>query len=163
MLETKKEELENVRREKIKGIIVRSRVRWAEEGEKPTKYFCSLESRNYINKTISRVEKDNGQIITKQENILLEVKQFYENLYKSHDFNGNQDTEILSILDTIEQNPKLSSENKNKLEGELTEREILTALKKMKNNKSPGIDGFTSEFFKFFYTDIKKIHKKGHK
>ena len=78
---------------------------------------------------------------------MLEVKQFYENLYKSHDFNGNQDTEILSILDTIEQNPKLSSENKNKLEGELTEREILTALKKMKNNKSPGIDGFTSEFF----------------
>ena len=160
LLETKKEELENVRREKIKGIIVRSRVRWAEEGEKPTKYFCSLESRNYINKTISRVEKDNGQIITKQENILLEVKQFYENLYKSHDFNGNQDTEILSILDTIEQNPKLSSENKNKLEGELTEREILTALKKMKNNKSPGIDGFTSEFFKFFYTDIKIFIKR---
>ena len=160
LLETKKEELENVRREKIKGIIVRSRVRWAEEGEKPTKYFCSLESRNYINKTISRVEKDNGQIITKQENILLEVKQFYENLYKSHDFNGNQDIEILSILDTIEQNPKLSSENKNKLEGELTEREILTALKKMKNNKSPGIDGFTSEFFKFFYTDIKIFIKR---
>ena len=78
MLETKKEELENVRREKIKGIIVRSRVRWAEEGEKPTKYFCSVESRNYINKTISRVEKDNGQIVTKQENILLEVIQFYE-------------------------------------------------------------------------------------
>ena len=78
---------------------------------------------------------------------MLEVKHFYENLYKSHDFNGNQDTEILSILDTIEQNPKLSSQNKNKLEGELTEREILTALKKVKNNKSPGIDGFTSEFF----------------
>ena len=91
---------------------------------------------------------------------MFEVKQFYENLYKSHDFNGNQDTEILSILDTIEQNPKLSSENKNKLEGELTEREILTALKKMKNNKSPGIDGFTSEFFKFFYTDIKIFIKR---
>ena len=91
---------------------------------------------------------------------MLEVKQFYENLYKSHDFNGNQDIEILSILDTIEQSPKLSSENKNKLEGELTEREILTALKKMKNNKSPGIDGFTSEFFKFFYTDIKIFIKR---
>ena len=59
--------------------------------------------------------------------MLLEVKQFYKNLYKSHDFNGNQDTEILPILEIIEQNPKLSSENKNKLEGELTEKEILTA------------------------------------
>ena len=24
----------------------------------------------------------------------------------------------------------------------------------MKNNKSPGLDGFTVEFFKFFWTDI---------
>ena len=41
------------------------------------------------------------------------------------------------------------------LEGELTEKEILAALKKMKNNKSPGTDGFTSEFLNFFYNDIK--------
>ena len=50
LLEIKKEELENVRKEKIKGINIRSRVKWAGEGEKPTKYFCNLESRNYINK-----------------------------------------------------------------------------------------------------------------
>ena len=30
----------------------------------------------------------------------------------------------------------------------------------MKNNKSPGIDGFTLEFFKFFYTDIKSFIKR---
>ena len=147
LLETKQEELENIRKEKIKGIIIRSRVRWAEEGEKPTKYFCNLESRNYINKTITKIEKDNGQTITKQEDILIEVKQFYENLYKCQDPNDNQDTEINSILQNIQQNPRLSFENKNRLEGELTEKEILAALKKMKNNKSPGTDGFTSEFF----------------
>ena len=134
-------------KKKNKGIIIRSRVRWAEEGEKSTKYFCNLESRNYINKTISRIEKDNGQTITKQEDILNEVKQFYENFYKNHDVNENQDNEIISILEYIKQNPKLSFENRNKLEGELTEKEILAALKKMKNNKSPGMDGFTSEFF----------------
>ena len=27
-------------------------------------------------------------------------------------------------------------------------------LKKMKNNKSPGLSGFTVDFFKFFWTDI---------
>ena len=30
----------------------------------------------------------------------------------------------------------------------------------MKNNKSPGIDGFTSEFFKKNYTDIKIFIKR---
>ena len=39
-VETKKIELENIRKEKLQGIIIRSRVKWAEEGEKPTRYFC---------------------------------------------------------------------------------------------------------------------------
>ena len=120
--EIKQEELENVRKEKNKGIIIRSRVKWTEEGEKPTKYFCNLESRNYINKTISRIEKDNRQTVTKQEDILNEVKQFYENLYKNDDVNENQDNEIVSILENIQQNTKLSFECRNKLEGELKKK-----------------------------------------
>jgi hypothetical protein len=31
---------------------------------------------------------------------------------------------------------------------------MLTSLKKMSNNTSPGNDGFTVEFFKFFWKDI---------
>ena len=74
--------------------------------------------------------------------------------------NKNQDNEIISILEHIQQNPKLSFESRNELEDELTEKEILAALKKMKNNKSPGTDGFTSEFFRFFYNDIKVFIKR---
>lgn len=32
--------------------------------------------------------------------------------------------------------------------------EVLTSLKKMSNNTSPGFDGFTVEFHKFFWRDI---------
>ena len=74
--------------------------------------------------------------------------------------NENQDNEIHTILENIQQNPKLSNESKNNLEGELTEKEILNVLKKMKNNKSPGTDVFTTEFFKFFYNDIKVFIKR---
>ena len=80
LIENKKEELENVRKEKLNGITVRSRVRWAEEGEKPTKYFCSLESRNYVNKTIPKVVKDDDSIVHNQEEILIEVRIFYKDL-----------------------------------------------------------------------------------
>lgn len=34
----------------------------------------------------------------------------------------------------------------NNLEGYITNEEALLALKNMKNNKSPGSDGFTTEF-----------------
>ena len=41
------------------------------------------------------------------------------------------------------------------LEGDITEEEISITLKKMKNDKSPGSDGFSAEFFKFFFKDLK--------
>ena len=151
-LDEKKTELENIRKEKMQGIMVRARVRWAEEGEKPTKYFCNLESRNHINKTIFKVTKDNGDTINRQEEILKEVKKFYSNLYKTHDI--IEDKDIQEIFNDLQTSPKLSLEEINKLEGEISDEEILSILKKMKNNKSPGSDGFSVEFFKFFYKDI---------
>ena len=36
----------------------------------------------------------------------------------------------------------------------ITVKEIGQVLKRMKNNKSPGIDDFTSEFFKVFYSKL---------
>ena len=64
----------------MKGKLVRSRAQWVDEGEKPTKYFCGLESKNYTSKIIPKVEKDNGEIVTDQKEILKEVQYFYENL-----------------------------------------------------------------------------------
>jgi hypothetical protein len=47
--------------------------------------LSSLESKNYTSKIIPKVEKDNGEIVTDQKEILKEVQYFYENLYKNKD------------------------------------------------------------------------------
>ena len=52
---------------------------------------------------------------------------------------------------TILQN---SEEEAYSIEGEITYLEATSFLKKMQNNKSPGSDGFTTEFFKFFWSDL---------
>ena len=41
------------------------------------------------------------------------------------------------------------------MEGLISVEELTTHLKKIKNNVSPGSTGFTNEFFKFFWVDIK--------
>lgn len=51
---------------------------------------------------------------------------------------------------------KLTDEDKFLLERDVTLTEIETALKQMKNGKSPGIDGLSIEF-KTFWTDIKNL------
>jgi hypothetical protein len=54
-----------------KGKIIRSRVQWIEEGGKPTKYFCGLESKIFTSKIIPKIERDDGKTITKQFDILV--------------------------------------------------------------------------------------------
>ena len=68
-LESKKIELEQLRIKKLKGKIVRSRVQWIEEGEKPTNYFCGLESKNFMSKIIPKIERDDGEMLTDQNKI----------------------------------------------------------------------------------------------
>jgi hypothetical protein len=50
---------------------------------------------------------------------------------------------------------KPTKEEVVKCEGYLTFQECLFSLKNMKNLKSPDIDGFTVEFYKFFWNDIR--------
>lgn len=57
-LQDAKNKLQEIRKEHIKGLFVRSKVKWIENGEKPTKYFLSLEKRNYINKTVNKLMHD---------------------------------------------------------------------------------------------------------
>ena len=52
--------------------------------------------------------------------------------------------------------PALNEIEQNSCEGLVTSMECLKALKTMENNKSPGTDGFTCEFYKFFWKDIEK-------
>ena len=149
-IENKKKELQELRQTKLKGSILRSKAQWIVEGEKPTKYFCSLESRNFTNKIIPKIQKENGVIISDQNEILQEVKNFYQDLYSSKTTESN----LLKNFDNDFENikvPKLTNTEADQLEEPISLSEASVVLKNMKNEKSPGSSGFTTEFFKVFW------------
>lgn len=150
ILEQKKTNLVNIRRQKIEGVMLRSKCRYQDLGEKPTKYFLNLENRNYTNKTISKLIDEDGKEYTETKDILNLQKDFYKKLYSKNEDLNEENIEML----IGENSEKLSDLDSEKLEGEIKYSELLQALKNMKNDKSPGQDGFTSEFFKFFWVDI---------
>ena len=82
-LDEKKKALETIRKHRMAGAHIRSKARWVEEGEKPSHYFCSLESRNFLNKVIPRIEKENGDVISNQFEI--NKKNYFKNLYRNID------------------------------------------------------------------------------
>lgn len=140
-LENLKVQLQEIREHKIQGIAVRSRARWIDQGEKVNKYFCNMENRNFLDKLIPFLETDDKGVISDQESILKEVKQFYTDLY------AFQDVTDINIPEELPDAVALSNEDSEAIEGLISFEEAATALKKMKNDKSPGPDGFTVEFF----------------
>lgn len=146
------QQLENLREDKIKGSVVRARARWIYEGESPSRYFCNLEKRNYVNKNVIKLIDCNNEMITDQKMILNEIKKFYVNLYRNSDntLNAVNLDVLLNDFDV----PKLSNIDKATLDSDIEFSEVAAALKNMKNDKAPGSDGYTSEFFKFFWPDL---------
>ena len=132
--------------------MVRSRAKWIEHGEKTSSYFCHLENRNYISKYMPYLWKNDNTKTVNYEETLNETRTFYERLYSKK---PNKDC-MLENIPHHRDIPKLSETEKLSLEGPLTLNETLNALKNMKNNRSPGSDGFTTEFFNFFWIDIGK-------
>ena len=63
----------------LKGHMIRSRIKWLDKVERPTKYFCSLANSNNINKTIKRLTSSDNCIILDQKETLEEFRIFYEN------------------------------------------------------------------------------------
>ena len=51
-----KKELQEIYEEKGRGAIFRSKARWTENGEKPTKYFFNLEKTRYEKKIVSQLK-----------------------------------------------------------------------------------------------------------
>lgn len=148
-LERKKQALADVRKKKVDGMILRSRAKWIQEGEKATHYFCNLEKRNFVNKSMNVLEREDGTVIKNKNDILKETCDFYEKLYASREAEV-KNVNLASIIDA----PTLSDEDRDSLEGLITAEEALKALKNMKQSRAPGNDGFTAEFYKFFWLDI---------
>ena len=133
-LETKQTQLQKLRRLKLNGSMIRSKARWLQFGEKPTKYFCALEKRNFVDKTIKKLTLETGETVLEQHAILDLVKHYYASLFKSRD-NEIDDTELETLLDPNEI-VMLSEKESNSLEGLLTIEELGTALKKNEKKNS---------------------------
>ena len=146
-----KKDIDTYYAEKSKGAYVRSRAKWIESGEKSTSYFLKLEKRHAKFNSIDKITKDDGTEMTSDEDILQEARIFYHNLYSSSNPN---ERDIDSFLDQLPAIPTLSQEDMLLCEDEITENECLYAIKSLRSNKSPGLDGIPIEFYRKFWPDI---------
>lgn len=145
-----KRELYQIQLARTRESMIRSRVRWVGEGERPTKYFLNLERRNYESKIISSLIDANGRVLTDPGDILKEEKEYFSkqyalNLSNEEELRKGKGEEFLQPVSGI------SDLDRQILNRDITMDELELALKDMQNGKTPGCDGLPPEFYKKFW------------
>ena len=133
--------------EQAKGMLFRSKVKWQEEGERNTKYFFNLEKARYNAKTCYKLIDKNGKEIIEDSLILETQKSFYNDLY-------SEDKEVSFMLKNT-YNIKVPEIVKKDQEKTISIEEVGLAIKKMNNDKTPGEDGISVDFYKVFWAGLK--------
>ena len=154
--EAAKDKLKRIHDTRGKEAIFRSKTKWFEQGEKPTKYFFNLEKNNYEKKLIREVKLENDEVISNFVQVNKEIENFYSKMYTSK-ITGNNTSDVSEHNNNIHKFieglniPQLNVEEQESLEKDLTFEELKDALTSFADNKSPGEDGFTKEFYEAFF------------
>ena len=151
--------IEDYNNDKANGAIMRSKASWAEFGERNSKFFLNLEKRNHNMKCITKLLNEDDIEITNPNDILKYEEMFYRKLYSTPTKNDNeqQDEQNAANFFKDETLPKIQEIDKIKCDSDITLHETGIALKGLQNGKSPGSDGFTPDFYKFFWPTIKNV------
>ena len=94
---------------------------------------------------------EDGRLVNTQEEILKETTNFYQRLYTSETTDDLAQDYLLNNLTQT-----LTDEDRATGEGEITLDELFTAIKSFANDKSPGCDGLTADFYQTFFNVIGK-------
>eukprot|EP00253_Pinus_taeda_P019391 PITA_19391 len=129
----------------------KSRIQWLKEGEKNTKFFHKTTVQRRMRNQISQVTNVQGVKFETQEEIEQEFLRYFKGM--SQEPNINRDEAIDSITRHI---PRLITEEQNTLLLKpISLQEVEIAVNSLKASKAPGPDGFTSNFFQYFWELIK--------
>src|SRR5260364_322890 len=126
----------------------RFKARWIEKGECSTKYFYAHYK---AKKTVSCLDSVKIPESVERSNTLEYIRDFYEELYKSEEICQESFRMITSDL------PQVDNMGNDLLTQKITREEIYQTMLSLPNNKSPGTDGLTYEFYKIFADKIAPI------
>lgn len=181
----KEEELDNLMDQVCRQEAEKMAVFRLVNDEKPTRAMISLEKKlgGYCN--INKINQPNPDYVPLDEGgaacpvsnpkmLLLSnpkhireyLRHFMQNIYLKQEglstgindlrafLGSNNDRRVLEVLDSR----KLTNEERDSLEGEISRAELKTQLfKHMKPSSAPGIDGFTVAWVRKFWADLEDV------
>ncbi|KAI3944658.1 hypothetical protein MKW98_021116, partial [Papaver atlanticum] len=111
----------------------KSRIQWHRDGERNTKYYHRIVKNRRRRNTFASLNI-NGVMVDDKQAIREEIVSHFENKFK---LNSEEFIDISTM--NLRQ---ISTDSAESIEAQITEEEVLAALKKLGQNRAPGPDGF---------------------
>ena len=110
-----------------RGAFIRSKAEWCEIIEKYNKLFLNLETKRQTSNVIEQVQDCDGNIISNDHDILIELQRFYDSFFKSSMIKTG---DITNYLNTVSVSKSFSVTEKMKLNHSIQKAELDITLKK---------------------------------
>jgi glutamyl-tRNA reductase len=99
---------------------------------------------------ISKIRNAKGEITTNTLEIQEIIRDYFENLYSNKSENVEEMDRFLDTYDHL----KLNQEDISHLNRSITQNELEAAIKSLPKKKSPGLGGFSAEFYQTFKEEL---------
>ncbi len=128
-------------------LLCKVKQRYYELGDKSHNLLARQLRQHEAANAIYQIKNKKGKIITNPKEINQNFAEFYAEVYTS--IGKSDQKNIDSFIEGLHL-PKLSEKALKALDAEINIEEVENAIKEFPNNKAPGPDGFSIEFYKRF-------------
>ena len=149
-----KKKLEIAELAKTKGAIVRSRMKWMEEGERNTKFFLNLGKKEQQSTQSIKLKMNKGKYVNIRPKFYERFTNISKTYIKKDKAITNMEEQMNDFMQDI-QHKVLDEENQEFCDSEITTKEMSEAQKCLNNKSAPGSDGLTADFYKVVWKSLK--------
>lgn len=125
----------------------RSRIDWLREGDRNTSFFHAKARERAHSNRIMGLKKDDGSIVTSQEELQTEAMDFYSKL-----FTRQEELDLGPVLNCVQE--RVTWQMNEVLMQPFSAEEVRKATFMMGANKAPGPDGLTAGFYQYHWEEL---------
>ena len=141
---------------KAEGALRYTNRKYYEMGNKASRLLAFQLRKAQSSRAVPKIRNPGtNQVETDPTKISDSFATYYKQLYRAEELEFKEE-KITEFLRPLKIN-KLSSEEAELLIKPITESEIRETITKLKNNKTPGTDGFSGEYYKIFVNELTPI------
>lgn len=142
-----------IQTEHIKKLLFFTRQHYHEYGNKPSRLLAYQLKKERADHIIKSIRNTTGQLKYDIQSIKSSFNDFYTQLYTSE---NPSESDIRMFLEKVSL-PSISEDDKEQLNSPFTSEEVLQAIMSLPSGKTPGLDGYSVEFYKAFWPQIEPL------